>query len=154
RVTGARVLLLGVPQGLVSTKTAEKAADSAPSISDAPKLTLQTPVDQHRIFARTLLELLTNSRLRLESVAADSGPLPAKINEKLASYDSIVLVGDAPGLDMAAVKRGGIALIDARDHSFVPGSAQRTAWHSNPAGVAAVYTGVVPIVYKAQRMLL
>jgi hypothetical protein len=153
-LTGARVLLLGVPQGLASTKTAEKAAVSAPSISDAPKLTLQTPVDQHRIFARTLIELLTNSRLRLESASAESGPLPAKIADKLDSYDSIVLVGDAPGLDMAAVKRSGTALIDARDHSFVPGSAQRTAWHSNPAGVAAVYTGVVPIVYKAQRMLL
>jgi predicted RND superfamily exporter protein len=161
-VTGARVLLLGVPQSLATStrsvsegrKSADNAADSAPSISDAPKLTLQTPVDQHRIFARALSELLTNSRLRLETITADSGPLPAKIADKLDSYDSIVLVGDAPGLDMAAVKRSGVALIDARDHSFVPGSAQRTAWHSNPAGVAAVYTGVVPIVYKAQRMLL
>jgi hypothetical protein len=153
-VTGARVLLLGVPQGLASTKTADKSSDSAASISDAPQPTLKTPVDQHRIFTRTLIELLTNSRLRLESVAADSGPLAAKIADKLDSYDSIVLVGDAPGIDMAAVKRSGVALIDAREHSFHPGSAQRTAWHSNPAGVAAVYTGVVPIVYKAQRMLL
>src|SRR6185436_6650875 len=43
---------------------------------------------------------------------------------------------------------------DVRNHTFAPRSAQRTAWQSNPTSVAAVYTGVVPIVYKAQRMLL
>jgi predicted RND superfamily exporter protein len=41
-----------------------------------------------------------------------------------------------------------------RNHTYAPRTAQRTAWQSNPASVAAVYTGVVPIVYKAQRMLL
>src|SRR4029077_4942050 len=59
-----------------------------------------------------------------------------------------------PGLDIASIKQAGPALIDVRNHTYAPGTAQRTAWQRNPARVAAVYTGVVPIVYKAQRMLL
>jgi hypothetical protein len=45
-------------------------------------------------------------------------------------------------------------VIDSHEHTYLPGKGQRTAWQSDPSNVAAVYTGVVPIVYKAQRMLL
>jgi len=139
-VTGARVLLVGMP-------------DPAPS-APSSEPTLDTPVDQHRIFARTLFELLTNSRLRLETTKLENGNLPAAIAAKASSYDCIVVVDDSPGLSVASLKQAGPAVVDARQHSFAPGSEQKTAWQSNPAGVAAVYTGVVPIVYKAQRMLL
>jgi predicted RND superfamily exporter protein len=153
-MTGARVLLLGMPESLVAAKSADSQRDEAPSISDAQSPTLATPVDQHRIFARTLYDLLANSRLRLEMAGADSGTLPAKIAEKLASYDCIVVIGNVAGVDLASVKQAGTALVDARDHTYAPGTAQRTAWQRDRASIAAVYTGVVPIVYKAQRMLL
>jgi predicted RND superfamily exporter protein len=139
-LTGARVLLIGAPD--------------AANVAAPTEMTLHTPVNQHRIFAKTLLELLTNSRLRLETVKLESGPLPDGVSGKLASYDCIVVMDDAPGINLASLKQAGPAVVDARQHTFTPGANQKTAWQSNPAGVAAVYTGVVPIVYKAQRMLL
>jgi len=66
----------------------------------------------------------------------------------------VVVVGNVPGLDMARVRQAAPLVIDARQHTFAPGTAQRTAWQRDPSSVAAVYTGVVPIVYKAQRLLL
>ena len=95
----------------------------------------KTPVDQHRIFARTLLDLLTNSRLRLETASLEAGgKLPAKIADKLASYDCVVVVGDAPGLDLAGDQksRAGGRSTPATTRSH-PAPEQQTAWQSNPA---------------------
>jgi uncharacterized protein len=153
-LTGSRVLLVGMPPSATGPKPAERQADEGQSASDAQPLSLGTPIDQHRIFARTLVDLLTNARLRLETASADSGKLPVKIAEKLASYDCVVVVGDLAGLDLASLKQAGPVVIDARQHTFAPQSAQLTGWKSNPGSVAAVYTGIVPIVYKAQRLLL
>lgn len=140
-IVGARVLLVGVP--------------ASPAATEGKSLTLHDHVDQHRIFSRTLLDLLTISRLRLETTDVEAGgKLPAKIADKLSSYDCVVAIGDLGGLDLADIKKAGPAIVDARNHAFQPGGQQRTAWQSNPGSVAAVYTGVVPIVYKAQRMLL
>jgi hypothetical protein len=85
--------------------------------------------------------------------SVESGRLPTKVTDKLASYDCVVLFGDLPGVDLSPIKQAA-PVIDVRNHTYSPGTAQPTAWQSNPASVAAVYTGVVPIVYKAQRMLL
>ncbi|HEY2414200.1 MAG TPA: MMPL family transporter [Pirellulaceae bacterium] len=154
-VAGARVLLVGLPAGVGLAKATEASQDVSGSPSDAKPLTLEDPVNQDRIFARTLLDLLTNSRLRLETASVEpGGKLPEKIADKLASYDCVVAVGDLRGLDLAAIKKAGPAIVDARNHTFVSRASQRTAWQSNPTSVAAVYTGVVPIVYKAQRLLL
>jgi predicted RND superfamily exporter protein len=154
-VTGAKVLLVGLPAGVGFAKNSDAGQDVSGSPSDAKPLTLEDPVDQNRIFARTLLDLLTNSRLRLETAnVVAGGELPEKIADKISSYDCVVAVGDVGGLDLAAINKAGPAVVDARNHAFAPGTAQRTAWQSNPTSVAAVYTGVVPIVYKAQRMLL
>jgi predicted RND superfamily exporter protein len=151
---GSKVLLLGMPIGVTAGKTISKAAAQEASASDAQPLTLADSVDQHRIFARTLLDLLTNARLRLETATTEGGKLPAKIADKLANYDCVIVVGDVPGLDFANLKQSVPLIVDVRDHKYTPGAAQRTAWQANPHSVAAVYTGVVPIVYKAQRLLL
>jgi uncharacterized membrane protein YdfJ with MMPL/SSD domain len=45
-------------------------------------------------------------------------------------------------------------VIDSRKHAFAPATGEKTAYEQNPYSVCAVYTGVVPIVYKAQRLLL
>jgi uncharacterized protein len=152
-LAGMRVLLVGMPEGVLTPKTIDKQLNDAPSISDRPLQTLATPVDQHRIFARTLYDLLTNARLRMDAASANA-PLPAKIADNLSSYDCVVIVGEAPASELAKIREVNATIIDARGHTFAPGTEQQTAWQSNPASVAAVYTGVVPIVYKAQRMLL
>jgi predicted RND superfamily exporter protein len=135
-ISGSRVMLVGVPS-------------QAESASQA---TLNAPIDQHRIFASTLRDLLANSRLRIDTLSADAQP--ADLDDRLAAQDCVVVVGDVPGLDLAQIKRAAALVVDARDHSFVAGGAQQTAYHRNPQAVSAVYTGIVPIVYKAQRMLL
>jgi predicted RND superfamily exporter protein len=136
-ISGSQVLLVGVPDGK-ETKAA-KSADA--------------PVDQQRIFASTLRNLLTASRMKLDAIAAGA-PLPADLNSLLAPQDCVVLVGDIAPADLARIKQAAAVVVDARNHSFVPGTAQQTAYHTNPRQVSAVYTGIVPIVYKAQRMLL
>jgi hypothetical protein len=138
-VTGARVLLVG--------KSTQDAAQSSSK-------TLESPVDQHTIFVKALSDSLINSRLRLETTQLEAGQIPTAFASKLSSYDCVVLADDGQGIDLTSLKQAGPAIVDARRHTYAPGTEQRTAWQANPTGVAAVYTGVVPIVYKAQRMLL
>lgn len=140
-LASSRVLLVGMP--------ADSSAGTKPA-APGPKL----PIDQQRIFATTLRDLLINARLKLETVSGDAQQAPEKIIDKLANYDCVVLVGDAPWFDPVAAKNANRLVIDARDVYFAADGVQPTAWKSDPTSVAAVYTGVVPIVYKAQRMLL
>jgi len=140
-LASARVLLVGMP--------IESPVDSSESASRAPR-----PIDQERIFATTLRDLLVNARLRVETVAADAQQAPEKIIDKLATYDCVVLVGDAPWFDPVEANHAGRLVLDARDIAFAADGTQPTAFKADPTSVAAVYTGVVPIVYKAQRMLL
>ena len=135
-ISGSQVLLVGVPDG----------EDAAAQASEAP-------VDQRKIFVSTLRDLLIASRMKLDTLAAGQ-PLPADVESLLATQDCVVLVGDVAPQDLARIKQAAAALVDARDHSFVPGTEQKIAYHANPREVSAVYTGIVPIVYKAQRMLL
>jgi predicted RND superfamily exporter protein len=128
-------------QSAVAAKTAE-----APAAS-------QSPVDQERIFAETLVDLLTISRLKVSAHAAGE-PLAANFAEQAAAYDCIVVVGDSTHYALADLRKASPLVIDARQHGYVPHSEQLTAYEADRNKVSAVYTGVVPIVYKAQRMLL
>lgn len=155
QVAGSRLLVLGVPPA----KRAE--AEQRPEAGGDPRGTQPSatqvrhePVDQQRIFGQTLAELLLASRLKLDLVPSDAPGLPPAITAKLAAYDGIVLAGPVPGLDPAELRTRHPLVLDARYEPFRPGSGQPTAWQTDPTHVAAVYTGVVPIVYKAQRMLL
>ena len=157
-LANSRVLLLGVPADALAS--ADEMPDDAPSASDGRPEEVRAeqaaamPVQQGKIFARTLRDLLTNSRLRLAIHSPGSEPLPQNFNELLAGHDCVVLVGDLSAYDMSRIKQHAKLLIDARDHSFHASAGERTAYQQNPKDVSAVYTGVVPIVYKAQRSLL
>lgn len=155
QVAGTRVLVLGVP----AANRAEAETPAAPESGGRPGQktaapSKHEPVDQQRIFGQTLAELLLASRLKLEMVPADAPGLPEAIAAKLATYEGIVLAGPVSGLDVSELRNRHPLVLDARYEPFRPGSGQPTAWQTDPAHVAAVYTGVVPIVYKAQRMLL
>ena len=69
-------------------------------------------------------------------------------------FDCVVLVRDNPAYDVEFIKQHARIFIDARQHGFDPASpqAQTAVQRSDPIHV--VYTGVVPLVYKAQRSLL
>lgn len=139
-LANSRVLLVGAPA-------------APPEGQNLPKPELATPVDQNKIFVRTLRDLLTISRFKLDVLAVDA-KLPPDMEQSLAGYDCVIVVGDVPGLTARRCERAARVMVDARDHATLLAASRQTAWQRDPAGVAAVYTGVVPIVYKAQRMLL
>ena len=97
------------------------------------------------------------SRLRVAKHVVDVTPLPENWKEIVAAYDCVVLLEDA-GYDVAALREAAKLLIDAREHRRDPsviGTAKVSgADDSRHRRFAAVYTGIVPIVYKAQRSLL
>lgn len=136
RVVGANVLLVGMP--------AEKESEEQTGIDP------QTPVDQHRLFADSLRDLLTISRLKLSQHTAGD----AVSEESLAGTDCVVLIGDIASSEVQRIKQAAPLVVDARDHAFSAAAREKTAYQKQPASVCAVYTGVVPIVYKAQRSLL
>jgi hypothetical protein len=154
QVAGLRVLVLGTPPATRPDAAAPKSGDASPAAASPSPTTKHEPVDQQRIFGQTLAELLLASRLKLDLVPADAPQLPQAVAAKLDSYDGIVLAGPVAGIDLAELRTRCPRVLDARYEPFRPGTGQRTAWQTDPGRVAAVYTGVVPIVYKAQRMLL
>jgi uncharacterized protein len=94
----------------------------------------------HRIQIQTLSDLLATSRMKVDIPKAET-VLDA---EKLAKYSSVLLVGEVDSATKTLVEQNAKQIIDLNQPNA-------------PAGVtnlSAVYTGVVPIVYKAQRALL
>jgi predicted RND superfamily exporter protein len=168
---GGKVLIVGVPADVIAAHARPAAKDEAEGESTAiesnsktPAATAvvpaaqvaaadESPIDQERIFAETLVDLLTISRLKVSAHAAGE-PLAADFAEQAAGYDCIVVVGDSPHYALADLRKASPLVIDARQHAYVPHSQQLTAYEADRHTVSAVYTGVVPIVYKAQRMLL
>ncbi len=151
---GQNVLLLGVPEGALAAAhsaaddeaSAEAGQPAAPVNAAADDPTRHfTQIDQHRIFIRTLRDLLVNSRLKVKTSLA--------AGQSAADFACIVVVGDPPGTSMDILRKTAGLVIDARNHEF-HAARQATAYEQDRYAVAAVYTGVVPIVYQAQRMLL
>jgi len=60
-----------------------------------------------------------------------------------------VLVEDHADYDIEFIREHAMIFIDARDHEFVLGRSLTAAERDDP--IQVVYTGVVPVVYKAQR---
>lgn len=173
RHVGAKVLLVGAPLGPSKKSGAPRAQQQAPT--SRPAANGKYVVDQTKIFSQTLSDLLNIARLKLDWHDPKAEPLPADWNERLAKYDCVVLVGDHDAYDEAAIRGQAKLLIDAREHVFdpaaipaaqpagagggaavaaIPASAIPAAEAADNGGISAVYTGVVPIVYKAQRTLL
>jgi predicted RND superfamily exporter protein len=137
---------------------------------------LQFDIDQTRIFCETLNDLFLGKDFRFpkrgrrmpdkaivwhtpETQSLEkSFPDKEKWGERINQYDSVVLVRDHSDYDVAFIKENSKSFVDARDHVFDP-KVSLTALERNEGGeadvdVAVTYTGIVPIVYKAQRTLL
>ena len=83
-------------------------------------------------------------------------------------YDCVVMIEDDDLFDAELIKQHAKSFVDCRDHVFkidqttklpLPGMLTAKEMKDNPelsedVDVAAIYTGIVPIVYKAQRALL
>ncbi|MEX0794902.1 MAG: MMPL family transporter [Pirellulaceae bacterium] len=110
-------------------------------------------IDTAQIFTETLRDLLITSRVRF----VDYDPA-AHTEDRLAfildRYEYLVTVDDFPGMDSEAVQAKGDKLIDVRGFDFDRGDTIPAMYDAERASVTVVYTGVVPVVYKAARTLL
>ena len=85
-------------------------------------------------------------------------PMPAgystsqKWADSLAKFDCVVLLRDHPDYDIDFIKKHAKNVVDARNHAFDPERDLSAKEKNLP--IQITYTGVVPIVYKAQATLL
>ncbi|MFM7070899.1 MAG: MMPL family transporter, partial [Planctomycetota bacterium] len=112
----------------------------------------RAPVQQTKVYARTLKDLLTVARLPVEWHDPNIEPLPDDWQTKWAAYDCVILVGNHEMYDMERLKSLSPLTFDLRDHQYDQATSKTAAEQNLP--ISAIYTGVVPIVYKAQRTLL
>lgn len=90
---------------------------------------------------------------------------PEAWSEHIGLYDSVVLVDEDPLFDVDFIRQHAKSFVDCRDHTFKVDpvtrraeTGQLTAMELKKSGqdvdITTIYTGIVPIVYKAQRALL
>lgn len=105
----------------------------------------------------SLTSMLINARCRVYTSDADPSTITLTNLERLRATDAVVLLGEFSESDMRTIAGSLPQVIVAGDH---PGSRARRMLAGEPGigdrapEMHAVYTGVVPIVYKAQRALL
>jgi predicted RND superfamily exporter protein len=72
----------------------------------------------------------------------------------LKAFDVVVFAKELPGCDLATVEKSAQRLVDARDFQFNPFAKDDLTSAKRDDRVQVIYTGVVPVVYKAQRTLM
>ncbi|QDV69884.1 MMPL family protein [Rosistilla carotiformis] len=120
-------------------------------------------VNQQLIFEATLDDLLHNeSKIRTVMWIA-----PEKIKDNpnklevwarnFAKADCVVIAEDQSDFDVEFIREHAAAVVDARPMQWIPTAASLRDGYpdvENAGPLQVVYTGVVPLVYKAQRTLL
>jgi len=141
----AQVAFLGAPDPLAP-------AEQTVATQDAHR------IDQTHLFCEALAPLLINAGLdgqfrphwvSLEELRHLSRE---QVAQALASYDAVVLVQDIPEWTLDTLRQHTSLVIDARQHTYQPGRTPTSMERDDP--IQVIYTGVVPVVYKAQRVLL
>lgn len=136
--TGARVMLWDRTQQTHPESTAATTAQTDPHVG-------------------ALNSMLVNARCRVYTSDVDPSSITLTKLESLKATDAVVLVGEFTESDMRTIAGSIPQTIVAGDHA---GSRARRQLAGDPGigdrapEMDAVYTGVVPIVYKAQRALL
>ncbi|MEM8681083.1 MAG: hypothetical protein AAGF97_17190, partial [Planctomycetota bacterium] len=147
-----RILLLGIPGG--PSRFADQPLAEAPSEADAED---ETEREQEMLFSRTLHNLLRNLGCTVQDWHDPRFALPPDWNEQLQDYQCVVLIGDDSRYD--ALAAGDIPVVDARgfEHEAaptVPSGADAVVLVDDPPHLSVIYTGLVPVLHKAQRTLL
>lgn len=143
---GANVLIVGeapLPDEIASP------GDAVETKSAASKPARRQEVDRQGVFTRSLERLLLQIKPRIARHRLGDGPISL---EQVAASECVVILGD---IELpAGINRSKV--VDLRNAS--PRPAKRTSALAGHDGqvtrLGAVYTGVVPIVYKAQNALL
>lgn len=130
----------------------QQSSASAPPVSTP----VESPEYRQHIFASATRQLLEWARLRLQAYQGSLATLPPdqrqKVIDTFKTFDSVVVLGEVPDADIQALTEAGVPITDGRSKGAQ--LAEQSPPAHGSAAIAAVYTGVVPIVYKAQRALL
>ncbi len=116
--------------------------------------------DDDEIITAHLFALLSQSRCKVFRIQADPRSTTLSQLEKLQATDAVVVLGKFGDAELKTIRSVVPHTIDARVREpSVQSQLAATALRPDPRGseqaeVDAIYTGVVPIVYKAQRALL
>ena len=137
-------MLLDVPQ-------ADQAADT------------RSLVRTGTIYAATIAELMKNERVRqplwIDLNAPDAKVRPGDPNwdRLIAAVDCVVLIDSQAGVGADALAKGAKSFVDVRLDTLPvaePVLVGGVPMDANAGPLEAIYTGIVPVVYKAQRTLL
>ncbi|MGN6133168.1 MAG: MMPL family transporter, partial [Aureliella sp.] len=153
RYAGARVMLWD-RTGQSSAAVASSDGAAVDQQRSEPFQSNASPTDPH---IATLSAALVNARCRVYTTDADPSTITLTNLERLRATDAVVLAGDFSDSDMRMIAQ-------SLPHTVVVGDSSESRVRrqlgggpgigDRPAQLHAVYTGVVPIVYKAQRALL
>ena len=151
-IRNSHVYLVGAPFG-GDPKKLRQVSSSHQDGSDASKTTRQTDagVSQTKVFASVLGRLLRNAGLDIRSWHDPRYELPDDWEAELADKDCVILIDADNNYDVELLKEHASSFVDASGHIYEAGIG--TA-NEREQSIAAVYTGLVPVVYKAQRTLL
>ena len=114
----------------------------------------QVPIDQSAIYCRHLQRLLKLEGMNLLGAISKAEDLTT-----IKNTDVLIVMDDISGVAKQQYDETGCYWLDARNHEFDPRSEAtankvRTDEGKTGQNVSVVYTGLVPIVYKAQTTLL
>jgi len=142
----------------------EDGADRDAAIETAVKLGRQSDlIRQDRLFLSTLGELLSGERIKRPLwVDFDSGqskikPGTPQWDKLIEAMDVVVLVDDQDSVDKEQLAAQAKRFVDVRLGTLPVAEAaliDSIPSETNAAPLQAIYTGIVPVVYKAQRTLL
>jgi len=106
--------------------------------------------------ATTLRTLLQRDRVRLVERDQDVAEVTLTQLDQLGQFDSLVLAGLVSDADVHVIRDVIPSLVCLRepDETIVDGASVQVVPLADDTSISTVYTGVVPIVYKAQRALL
>lgn len=136
---------------LVDTPAADQVADT------------QSLIRTNTIYAATIAELMGSEKvgrriwLDLNSEEVKLRPGGDKWDRLVAAFDCVVLVDSRAGVNAAALAKQAKSFVDVRVSQMPvaePALAGIVPIDANAGPLEAIYTGIVPVVYKAQRTLL
>lgn len=169
------VLVLGSPNPKTSeldpSEVTVAEAEKAKALEEKPSETYIAPIDSRKIFAETIGDLLTNESInkvrwhdpKKFPVDLNNAESVQKWGDYLSSFTCVVVLDNHPSYDWKFIKEHQPRIVDYRDEidtivktapleRVSTGTAVELSTKAELPDV--IYTGVVPIVYKAQRTLL
>jgi hypothetical protein len=163
-----RILLIGSsepkPMEVEDFLAIDEDADRDAAIDTAVMLGRQSDlIRQDRLYLSTLGELLSGERIKrplwidVDSEQSKVKPGTPQWDKLIDAVDLVVLVDDQVSVDVGQLSAAAKRFVDVRRSTLPvaePALIDSIPSETNAAPLQAIYTGIVPVVYKAQRTLL